>query len=256
MGICSAILITRARYRKAGGNVDEVLEVATYIIPAGIIGGRLYHVLTSPDAYFGRNGHPIDALKIYEGGMGIWGAVGMGAAASFLYFKGSKKFGKKERSLSFAQFADAVVPGLLVAQAIGRWGNWFNNELFGRPTKLPWALHVPDAFRPKGFENFATFHPTFLYESIWCLLGAFLIFRISRLHTLGTLDSLDTLDTLPPGKLFLFYIAFYSFGRFWIESLRIDSAHLIWGLRLNMWVSALTFCVAIYFLRLKPSLKR
>lgn len=229
IGIICAIAISKKRYVQAGGDESDIYELAARIIPAGIIGGRLYHLATSPDAYFGKNGDPINALKIWEGGMGIWGAVALGALVAYKFFS------RMGRSASFPLFADALVPGLLIAQAIGRWGNWFNNELFGRPTTLPWALRVPIDYRPSGFESFQTFHPTFLYESLWCLLGAFLAWRINRL------------SQLRPGKLFIAYIAFYSLGRLLIESIRIDPAHHLLGLRVNIWVSLLGFCVATYF---------
>ena len=133
-------------------------------------------------------------------------------------------------SLSYSSLADAIAPGLLVAQGIGRFGNWFNSELFGGPTNLPWGLEINLAHRPSGYENFATFHPTFLYEAIWCFLVAALIFRVPVLTRLrGT------------GSIFYFYVAAYSFGRLFIEMLRIDEANLIFGLRLNIWVSSLMF---------------
>jgi len=226
LGICAALWLGRRRYKLAGGNPDDITEVAIWTIPAGIVGGRLYHVITSPDAYFGSGGHPIDALKIWQGGMGIWGAVALGTGVSYLVFK------KSTRSLSFPYFADALAPALLLAQAIGRWGNWFNNELFGKPTNLPWGLEVPLEFRPTGYENYQTFHPTFLYESLWCILGVIAILTIPRLNL------------LKPGKLFIGYVAFYCLGRLGCESLRIDQAHLIGGVRINFWVSLLGLCLA------------
>jgi prolipoprotein diacylglyceryl transferase len=133
-------------------------------------------------------------------------------------------------SLPFGSLADAIAPGLLVAQGIGRFGNWFNSELFGRPTNLPWGLEIDLAHRPSGYEKFATFHPTFLYEAIWCFAVALLIFRLPVLTRLcGT------------GSIFYFYVAAYSFGRLFIEMLRIDEANLIVGLRLNIWVSSIMF---------------
>ena len=142
-------------------------------------------------------------------------------------------FRSKERSLSFLHFADALAPGLLIAQAIGRWGNWFNGELFGRPTHLPWALSVPLAKRPAGFENYLTFHPTFLYESLWCLLAAIVLLKLPLFA-----------KRVGSGVVLLGYAALYTLGRTWIEALRIDNAHLILGLRLNIWVSAIIFILA------------
>lgn len=229
LGILVAITIVKKRYAIDGAHEEDIYELAARIIPAGIIGGRIYHVVTSPDAYFGSGGHPADALKIWEGGMGIWGAVALGTLVAYRYFR------KRERREDFLLFADALVPGLLLAQAIGRWGNWFNNELFGRPTTLPWALRVPVEFRPVGYERYSTFHPTFLYESIWCALGALLVWKIAQLSALRR------------GSLFLLYIAYYCVGRLGCESLRIDAAHHIGGLRVNIWVSLVGICVATYF---------
>lgn len=230
-GIVVAILLTRKRWNDAGENPELIYDLALWVIPSGIIGGRIYHVITSPDAYFGKDGTPLSAFKIWEGGLGIWGAVALGATATYLRLR---SLGLQEK---FPLFADVIAPGLLLAQAIGRWGNWFNIELFGKPSTLPWALEIPQNYRPIGFENFATFHPTFLYESLWCALGALLIFAIPRLSRRN------------PGSLFLRYIIFYCVGRLAFESLRIDPAHTIAGLRVNIWVSLLGICVATYFLK-------
>jgi len=232
VGILVAIFITKRRYLARGGAASEISDLSLYLIPAGIIGGRIYHVITSPQAYFGKNGNPLDAVKIWQGGMGIWGAVALGATTAFLYFRSSTRVG------NFAIFADSVAPGLLIAQGIGRFGNWFNGELFGRPTKLPWALEIPLEKRPMGFETFSTFHPTFLYEAIWCLFCALLLWK-SRFFRFRR-----------PGMVFVAYIALYSFGRIWIELLRIDSANLIFGVRLNVWVAfACLVLSASYFFR-------
>ena len=229
LGIIVAVSVGRLRYSQAGGDLDEITDIALWAIPAGIVGGRIYHVITSPDAYFGAHGKPLDALKIWEGGMGIWGAIALGTAVAFYAFK------KKSRSLSFAQLADALAPGLLIAQAIGRWGNWFNVELFGGPSKLPWALEIPFQSRPVGYEIYSTFHPTFLYESLWCFAGAALFIWVPRLRQ------------LQPGKVFIGYIAFYCLGRLGFESLRNDQAHLIGGLRVNIWVSFVGLSVSTFF---------
>lgn len=197
--------------------------MAIYAVPAGVIGGRLYHVLTSPDRYFGANGDPIAALYIWRGGLGIWGAIALGFAAAYVAYQRHPRRG----SISFAVFADALAPGILFAQAIGRFGNWFNQELYGRPFDGPWALEIPG----KG-----TFHPVFLYESIWCIAIAFLlIYAPGRLRT------------LTPGSIFGLYVAFYSIGRGVIETLRIDEAHLILGLRLNVWTSVILAISSLTF---------
>ena len=171
-GIIVALWLGRVRYKKVGGNPEDISEAATWAIPAGIIGGRLYHVITSPEKYFGKNGTPTDIFKIWEGGLGIWGAISLGAFAALFYYRTHKT------TLSFPFFLDAVAPGVAIAQAIGRVGNWFNVELFGSPSKLPWALSVPKFDRPYGYQDFATYHPTFLYELIWCLLVTLLLIKL------------------------------------------------------------------------------
>ena len=221
-GIALAIYLGDRRYRRAGGGKNIVSDVAIAAVPAGIIGGRLYHLITSPDAYFGSHGHPLDAFKIWQGGLGIWGAVSLGTLAAWWQHERMRRQGHAGL-LSFAAFADALAPGVLLAQAIGRFGNWFNGELFGKPTTLPWGLEIPIASRPAGYEAFQTFQPTFLYEALWCILIAWLIISLE--------------GRFKPGQGFLFYISGYSVGRFFIESLRIDTAHTIAGLRVNVWVS-------------------
>ena len=221
LAIAVAIWIGKLRYVRAGGIGNEIYDLAIYVVPAGIIGGRLYHVITTPELYFGDQGNILDAFKIWQGGMGIWGAIALGVVVGYLYFKA------KPRSQSFLVALDALAPGIVFAQGVGRWGNWFNGELFGKPTTLPWALTIPLGQRPAGFESFATFQPTFLYESIWCVLIALLI-----IYTPG-------IRKLKEGNEFLLYVFLYSSGRLWIESLRIDTAHHIFGLRLNIWIAGI-----------------
>ena len=221
-GIAAAIWIGRKRYANLGGNPDDVSEVAIWAVPFGIIGGRIYHVITSPSQYFGANGNPIDALRIWEGGLGIWGAISLGAVGAYLYFRTHKT------SLNFRQLLDSLAPGVVVAQAIGRIGNYFNQEVFGKPTDLPWGLEIDPANRPNGFESYSTFHPTFLYELLWCLVVAALLIKLP-----GVLKQI----TSKQGDVFALYIFGYTAGRVWIETLRIDEANLILGLRLNIWVS-------------------
>jgi len=220
-GVCIALWLGNKRFTAAYPDTYGVVgDVAIFAIPAGVIGGRLYHVATSPDAYFGSSGHPADVFKIWNGGLGIWGAIALGTLAAFFAYRNLAK----ERDLpSFLAFADALAPGILIAQSIGRWGNWFNGELFGRPLQAPWSLEIPRALRPFGYENFSTFHPTFLYESIWCLAIAVLLLCMRH--------------RLPMGSIFLLYITLYSVGRFFIEGLRIDSAHSFGGFRLNQYVA-------------------
>ncbi len=232
-GIAAAIWIGRKRYANLGGNPDDVSEVAIWAVPFGIIGGRIYHVVTSPSQYFGSNGNPIDALRIWEGGLGIWGAISLGAVGAYLYFKTHKT------SLNFRQLLDSLAPGVIVAQAIGRIGNYFNQEVFGKPTELPWGLEIDSVNRPNGFESYSTFHPTFLYELLWCLVVAVLLIKLP-----GVLKQI----TSKQGDVFALYIFGYTAGRVWIETLRIDEANLILGLRLNIWVSLIVLIAASAYL--------
>jgi len=232
-GIAAAIWIGRKRYANLGGNPDDVSEVAIWAVPFGIIGGRIYHVITSPAQYFGANGNPVDALKIWEGGLGIWGAISLGAVGAYLYFRTHKT------TLNFRQLLDSLAPGIVVAQAIGRIGNYFNQEVFGKPTELPWGLEIDPVNRPDGFESYATFHPTFLYELLWCLVVAVLLIKLP-----GFLKQIASKQ----GDIFALYILGYTLGRVWIESLRIDEANLILGLRLNIWVSLIVLITASAYL--------
>ena len=232
-GIAAAIWIGRKRYANLGGNPDDVSEVAIWAVPFGIIGGRIYHVVTSPSQYFGSNGNPIDALRIWEGGLGIWGAISLGAVGAYLYFKTHKT------SLNFRQLLDSLAPGVIVAQAIGRIGNYFNQEVFGKPTELPWGLEIDSVNRPNGFESYSTFHPTFLYELLWCLVIAVLLIKLP-----GFLKKI----TARQGDVFALYVFGYTAGRVWIETLRIDEANLILGLRLNIWVSLIVLITASAYL--------
>lgn len=226
-GIAIAIFLGDKRYRRAGGGENIVADVAIVAVPAGIIGGRLYHLITSPDAYFGSQGRPMDAFKIWNGGLGIWGAVALGTLVAWWQHERLRRHGR-QGLLSFAEFADALAPGLLFAQAIGRLGNWFNGELFGGPTTLPWGLQIPIGLRPAGYEAYQTFHPTFLYEGLWCVFVAIVLMSLEH--------------KFKPGQGFLFYVAAYCVGRLFIEFLRIDMAHTVAGLRVNVWMS---FFVAI-----------
>ena len=232
-GIAFAIWIGRRRYSNLGGNPDDVSEVAIWAVPFGIIGGRIYHVISSPQKYFGENGNPADALRIWQGGLGIWGAISLGAVGAYIYFKTHKT------TLSFAKLLDSLAPGVIIAQAIGRIGNYFNQEVFGKPTNLPWAIEIEAKNRPNGYEAITTFHPTFFYELLWCLFIAFLLIKLP-----GFLNSVARNS----GDIFALYIAGYTAGRFWIEALRIDEANYILGLRLNIWVSIVVFTLAVIYL--------
>ncbi|MCR6689908.1 prolipoprotein diacylglyceryl transferase [Cellulomonas sp.] len=220
VGIVVALVMTQRRWKERGGDPDQVLEITFWAVPFGIVGGRVYHVITSPDAYFGEGGEPLRAFAIWEGGLGIWGAVALGAVGAWI--------GCRKQGVRLDSFADALAPGLLVAQAIGRLGNWFNQELFGGPTTLPWGLKVDDAVAiAAGHPAGTLFHPTFLYEMVWNLAGAALLVWADRRFRLGR------------GRVFWLYVVVYTSGRLWIEMLRIDPAHGFLGLRINVWTSIL-----------------
>jgi len=225
VGIVAAVLICQRRWKDRGGDPDTVLEVSFWAVPFGIVGGRLYHLITSPDAYFGEGGHPWRAFAIWEGGLGIWGAIALGGVGAWI--------GCHRAGVRLAPFADALAPGLLVAQALGRLGNWFNQELFGGPTTLPWGLRIDDAHLPAGYAPGTLFHPTFLYEILWNLAGAVLLVWLDRRFRLGY------------GRVFWAYVMIYTSGRLWIEMVRIDDAHHFLGVRLNVWTAAIVFVGAL-----------
>jgi len=221
-GIAVALWLTRRRWAERGGEPDDVLEIAFWAVPFGIVGGRLYHVFSTPDPYWGPGGDPVRALYVWEGGLGIWGAVALGAVGAYI--------GCRRQKVSFPAFADALAPGLLLAQAVGRLGNWFNQELFGAPTTLPWGLRVDDSVAAAaGYPPGTLFHPTFLYEMVWNIAAALLLIYLDRRFRLGH------------GRVFWLYVFVYTLGRVWIEMLRIDEAELlrIFGLdvRLNVLTS-------------------
>jgi prolipoprotein diacylglyceryl transferase len=229
-GIVAAVLIGERRWVARGGRPGTVMDLSVWAVLFGLVGGRLYHVLTDPELYFGAGRHPLDALKIWQGGLGIWGAIALGGVGAWL--------GCRRRGIRLAPFADALAPGIAVAQAIGRWGNWFNQELFGRPTTLPWGLKI-DPSRPGAVPGATAYHPTFLYESLWDLAVAGLVVWADRRFRLGR------------GRAFALYVMAYTVGRFWIEALRVDQAHHILGLRLNGWTSVLVFAGALVFFVLR-----
>ena len=217
-----AVLLTKKRYEERGGNPELVYDVALWAIPFGIVGARLYHVITSPYKYFGPNGQWLEIFRIWEGGIAIMGAVigGVIGSAIALHRAGQR----------MGPFADAVAPTLLIAQAMGRFGNWFNQELFGKATTLPWGLEIDDRHLPAGYASGTLFHPTFLYEVIWNLSMACIII------------ALDKKIKFKGGQLIFLYMSLYAIGRFWIENLRIDPAKIILGMRLNAW-SALAIII-------------
>jgi prolipoprotein diacylglyceryl transferase len=228
-GIGIALWLADRRWRARGGAAGQVGDVAGWAIIFGIVGGRLYHVITDPELYFERGRHPIDALKIWDGGLGIWGAVAVGALGAYI--------GCRRHGLRFLTFADAAAPGILIAQAMGRWGNYFNNELYGRPTNLPWKLqiHQMDVVTGKAGPVIGYFQPTFLYEMLWNLLVAALLLWADRRYRLAR------------GQVLALYAMGYTAGRFVVEGLRSDTANHILGMRVNSWVSILVFLAAVAF---------
>jgi prolipoprotein diacylglyceryl transferase len=228
-GIVVAVIVSGRRLEARGGGERSVLaDVATWAVPFGLVGARLYHLATNPELYWGKNGSgTLAAFKIWDGGLGIWGGVLFGALGAYI--------AARRHGINFAKLADAVAVGLPLAQGIGRWGNYFNQELYGRPTHLPWAVHIDPAHRLPQFANVALYQPTFLYESIWDIGIAFVVIVIDRrLH-------------LTRGRAFALYVMLYCAGRGWIEALRIDDAHRYLGLRLNDWTSVVVFLAALVF---------
>ncbi len=228
LGVVAAVWIGERRWRARGGEPGAITDLAVWAVPFGLVGGRLYHVITDWQIYFGSEApkRPIDALFIWEGGLGIWGAIALGGLGVWIACR--------RRGISFSAVADTVAPGIAVAQAIGRLGNYFNQELFGGPTDLPWGLQI-DPGRPGTVPGVDTYHPTFLYELLWNLALAGLLVLAGRRFTLRH------------GRLFALYVAGYTLGRFWIEGLRVDPAHEILGLRLNQWTSVVIFVAAIAY---------
>ncbi len=224
-GIFAGYWLTRRRWVARGGSPTVLSDVMFWAIPFGLVGARIYHVATDAELYFGEGRHPIDALKIWHGGLGIWGAVGFGCLGAYLACRRAK--------VPFLAFLDAVAPGIALAQIFGRFGNYFNQELFGKPTTRPWGLEIDPAHRPDGFAEFATFHPTFLYEAVWNLGVMALVILVGRRVTLGH------------GRAFFLYVAAYCAGRAWIENMRIDTVNHFLGLRLNVWTSIVLFVLAV-----------
>ncbi len=225
-GVVFAIWLGERRWVARGGQAGDVSDIAIWAVPLGVIGGRLYHVMTDYKLYFGEDGDPIAALYVWRGGLGIWGGIALGALGVAI--------GARRKKIKLLPMLDALAPGVLVAQAMGRWGNWFNQELFGRPTDLPWGLEIDAAHRPLGYAEFATFHPTFLYECLWNLAAFAFLMWADRRFQLGH------------GRVAALYVMSYTAGRVWIEALRIDNVQMnnVLGLRLNVWTSIVLFVLA------------
>jgi prolipoprotein diacylglyceryl transferase len=222
VAVTAAVMLTRRRWQAVGGDRELVYDVALWGFPAGVIGGRLYFLATSwnqvPEHWWG-------PFAIWKGGLGIWGGIAVGTLVGL--------WRVRRAGVSLTLFMDAVAPGLLVAQAIGRIGNYFNQELFGGPTNLPWALQISLAHRPAGYLRYSTFQPTFLYELIFDLALAAALVAVGR-----------TGRVRPPG-LFALYVAGYSGFRIWEETLRIDPSHYLFGLRLNLYVASLLTLIGL-----------
>jgi prolipoprotein diacylglyceryl transferase len=224
VAIIAAIVVTRWRWGRREGDTDLILRVAVWGVAAGIVGARLYHVLTSwedvPEPKWK------GVFQVWEGGLGIWGGILFGVIVGAIVIKRSGG--------SVLQAMDAVAPGLLLAQAIGRFGNWWNQELYGKPTDLPWALEIDDAHN-QDYAPGTTFHPAFLYEAIWNAVGVVVLILVSRRWR------------IKPPALFSLYVAWYTFGRFLLEQLRIDPSTVVWGMRINAWVALVLFIASSLF---------
>ncbi len=257
VGIVVAVWIGNKRFVARGGRPGRVTDIAVFAVPFGIIGGRLYHVITDNQLYFGEGRNPWNAFAIWNGGLGIWGAIALGAVGAWI--------GCRHYKVPLASFADSVAPGIAVAQAIGRLGNYFNQELFGAPPTLPWGLdvfvrtpggvpgvipadgncEVPTDYVKAAPEVLCgTYQPTFLYELLWCLGVAALVIWADKRFRLGG------------GRAFALYVAAYTLGRVWIEMLRIDPANHFLGLRINVFTSILVFLGAVLFLYLRRNVSR
>jgi prolipoprotein diacylglyceryl transferase len=238
-GIIVAIWWGERRWVARGGTPGTVIDIAVFAVPFGLVGGRLYHVITDHARYFGEGRNPIDALKIWDGGLGIWGAIALGAVGAWI--------GCRVKKVPLPVFADAIAPGIAVGQAIGRVGNYFNQELFGGPTDLPWGLEIYRRINESGAEDnlngvavnhipVQVVHPTFLYELLWDIGVALLVVWADRRFRLGH------------GRAFAIYVAGYTAGRTWIELMRTDPATQVFGQRVNVWVSVLVFLGAVVYL--------
>jgi prolipoprotein diacylglyceryl transferase len=226
-GIILALLLTESRLKARGVEAGVALDVSFWAIPFGILGGRFFHVITHPNDYFYQGADLLAPFRIWEGGLAIYGALLFGALGAYI---GSRKSGIK-----FTSYLDAVAPGILLAQAVGRWGNYFNNELFGLPTDLPWGLEISSSnpAYPAGLPEGVLFHPTFLYESIWSLFGVALLLAADKRFNLRW------------GRMIGLYVIYYSVGRVWVEAIRIDPSEIVLGLRINIWSAIIGIIVGL-----------
>ncbi|MDF0753156.1 prolipoprotein diacylglyceryl transferase [Gardnerella greenwoodii] len=236
-GILIAMFITNRRWKRVGGDFNQILDIILLSLPIGIVGARLYHVITTPERFFGSHGDFLEIFRIWNGGLGIWGGIFLGAIAACVFCK--------HRKYPAGLLADAAAPAILIAQGIGRLGNWFNQELYGAPTTLPWGLklnynatqaigHAERCYDGLTCPAGTLFHPTFLYEMIWNFIGAALLICFGKM----------LMAKLKAGSLFMLYVMWYTLGRVWIEALRIDFSHVFLGVRINVWVSIIVFIFA------------
>lgn len=236
-GILIAMCITTRRWKRVGGDFNQILDLVLVSLPAGIVGARLYHVITTPEKFFGSHGDFFEIFRIWNGGLGIWGGIFLGSLAACAFCK--------YRKYPIGLLADAAAPAILIAQGVGRLGNWFNQELYGAPTTLPWGLklnyaatqaigHSERCYDGLTCPAGTLFHPTFLYEMIWNFIGAALLIGFGKV----------LIQKLRAGSLFALYVMWYTAGRVWIEALRIDFSHVFLGVRINVWVSILVFLLA------------
>jgi prolipoprotein diacylglyceryl transferase len=229
LGVLAAVEIARRRWEARGGDPDDITSIGTVGVPAGLIGARLYHVITDWKMY---TDSPLDAFAIWNGGLGIPGGLVLGVSAGVWQARRRGITGDR-----LWDVIDAVIPGIPVAQAIGRVGNWFNQEIFGGPSDLPWALEVDPRYRPAEFAEFETFHPAFLYEALLNLSLAGLLIFLDRRKVLGR------------GQILPLWIAGYGVLRFVIEAIRTDPASLVLGVRVNHWISGLAVVVGLLWFR-------
>src|SRR3989442_919436 len=232
VAILACVWLSGRRWVALGGDWELVTRVAVWGVGFGVVGARLYHDIPSWNEVPSPKWEGI--FEVWKGGLGVWGGIALGTVVGAWVVRRARQ--------NVALFLDAAAPGLLLAQGIGRIGNWWNQELYGKPTSLPWGLEISPAHRPLAYFQNATFHPTFLYELIWDLLGVLVLLWIARRFTLR------------PPNLFALYIAWYCFGRFFEELLRIDPAHHIAGLRLNAWVSVILFVASVVYVILRQRL--
>ena len=224
LAIAACVWLTGKRWVARGGDWDLIFRCTVWGVAAGIVGARLYHDITSwnevPNQWWG-------PFAVWEGGLGVWGGIGLGVAVGAIIVHRSGS--------SVRVMMDCIAPGLLLAQGIGRLGNWWNQELFGKPTGLPWGLKIDSLHRPLGYENYATFHPTFLYELLWDFGGVAVLLLVDRRFKIR------------PPALFALYVSIYTAFRMFEESLRIDPSHHFLGMRLNFWVSLVLFVASTAF---------